>query len=579
MALNLTRAWRSRTFDEMIGQELAVKMLKNSLYRSQFFPVYLFSGQHGCGKTTAARIFASAVNCQKLSDFQQNPHNVLPCLACDSCRMMAQGAHPDFFEIDAASHTGVDHVRDIIDAASLLPVAGQYKIYLIDEAHMLSKAAFNAFLKILEEPPKGVLFILATTEAHKIIDTIVSRCFQVWFRPVERTVITQHLAMICSHEKLTYEEEALLLIAQQSHGSVRDALNMLEQVRFASDEITKQAVYALTAHMAYEDGVLFLDYILHKPLQELIGYMQTICLSDYMPLPVWYMLQEIMHDALVITCQAVPEELKEKHKYLQKIFKQHTLQELTTYLHCMYQYEPHMLKISTEQQKKLLRFVLLMLNEQSQGGFGRGAQSISKLEVAVENIEEQLVHKYAVKEEEPPHAEISQEKHESSQSWQTFLQSIGSLDDPLVMSVFKQARFIRFEESSSRVYVGFAPHMTFFKDLLGNVKESWHAVFKTVFGSSAILEASFDEQNSIREQVVASEVPVLKKLQQQRAPVLEVPKKPNAYQQQKSSARIKEDQRKGAVLSKVNKESWPKAHQVLTYFPGVLTQLAEDIHE
>jgi len=148
--LNLARKWRSRNFDQIVGQDLAIRMLRNSLYLSQFFPVYLFAGQRGCGKTSTARVFASAINCANLSKFQKNPKKChVPCLECESCCAMLSGNHPDFIEIDAASHTGVDNVRQIIESSSYMPLMGKKKIYLIDEAHMLSKAAFNAFLKIL----------------------------------------------------------------------------------------------------------------------------------------------------------------------------------------------------------------------------------------------------------------------------------------------------------------------------------------------------------------------------------------------------------------------------------------------
>ena len=156
--LNLARKWRSRDFDHIIGQDLSVRILKNSLYLDHFFPVYLFAGQRGCGKTTTARVFASAINCEQFEQFRKQPKkHIVPCLACASCIAMLEGKHPDFIEMDAASHTGVDNIRSIIDASSLLPLMGRKKIYLIDEAHMLSKAAFNAFLKILEEPPASVL--------------------------------------------------------------------------------------------------------------------------------------------------------------------------------------------------------------------------------------------------------------------------------------------------------------------------------------------------------------------------------------------------------------------------------------
>ena len=147
--LNLARKWRSKNFDQIVGQDNSIKILKNSLYLDRLFPVYLFAGQRGCGKTTTARVFAAAINCERLEKFRVQPKDeLLPCNECYSCTAILAGKHPDFIEMDAASHTGVENVRNIVDAATLLPVLGKKKIYLIDEAHMLSRAAFNAFLKI-----------------------------------------------------------------------------------------------------------------------------------------------------------------------------------------------------------------------------------------------------------------------------------------------------------------------------------------------------------------------------------------------------------------------------------------------
>src|SRR3989338_3060341 len=226
--LNLARKWRSKNFQEVIGQPLAVRILQNSLYLKQFFPVYLFAGQRGCGKTSTARIFAAAVNCARLPEFQADPRKVtIPCLQCESCIAMSKAQHPDFIEIDAASHTGVDNVRNIIDSSSFLPLLSQKKIYLIDEAHMLSKAAFNAFLKIMEEPPQSVVFILATTDVEKIIDTVRSRCFQLFFDPIDETKLLMHLVKICKEENIKFDEAGLKLIIKESEGSARDALNLL----------------------------------------------------------------------------------------------------------------------------------------------------------------------------------------------------------------------------------------------------------------------------------------------------------------------------------------------------------------
>jgi len=248
--LNLSRKWRSQDFDQIVGQDLAVRILKNSLYLGHFFPVYLFAGQRGCGKTSTARIFAAAVNCAALPLFQKDPKkSSIPCLVCDSCVAMRDGNHPDFVEIDAASHTGVDNIRSIIESSSLLPLMGRKRVYLIDEAHMLSKAAFNAALKILEEPPATALFILATTNQHKIIDTVRSRCFQLFFTPIPFNPLKNHLQTICKKEKIAYTDDALDLIVRHTEGSARDALNLLEQVRFASAVVNQESVLSLLGHI------------------------------------------------------------------------------------------------------------------------------------------------------------------------------------------------------------------------------------------------------------------------------------------------------------------------------------------
>ena len=273
--LNLARKWRSRNFDQIVGQELSVRMLKNSLYLDHYFPVYLFSGQRGCGKTTTARVFAAAVNCERLADFQRQPKvSAVPCLTCSSCETMLAGKHPDFIEMDAASHTGVDNVRKIVDSSQFLPLIGRKKIYLIDEAHMLSKAAFNAFLKILEEPPSSVIFILATTDPQKIIDTVKSRCFQLFFRPIAHDPLLAHLKKVCDAEQIAYEDCALQLVIKEAEGSVRDALNMIEQVRFAQGRVTKKSVQQVLGHVDDERMIQLIAVLLQKKPKDVLTFLQ-----------------------------------------------------------------------------------------------------------------------------------------------------------------------------------------------------------------------------------------------------------------------------------------------------------------
>ncbi len=243
---NLTRKLRPKNFDEIIGQDLIKSMLKNSLYASKIFPAYLFFGQRGCGKTSTARIFATALNCKNLPSFQKDPKaTLLPCQNCDSCIAMQAARHPDFVELDAASNTGVDNIRQLLEESMFQPLLGQWRIYLIDEAHMLSKSAFNAMLKTLEEPSVKVLFILATTEIEKIPATIKSRCFLGIFPALDPNVLDLYLQDVCLKENIEFEKKALSMIIDQAQGCPRDALNLLEQAYFYSQKVDEKTVQTL----------------------------------------------------------------------------------------------------------------------------------------------------------------------------------------------------------------------------------------------------------------------------------------------------------------------------------------------
>ena len=332
VALNLARKWRSSNFKEIIGQDLVIRILQNSLFKNQFFPVYLFSGQRGCGKTSTARVFASAINCKKLSEFQNNPQiNSVPCLQCYSCVAMTQGRHPDFMEIDAASYTGVDNIRNIIDTSSFLPLLGDRKIYLIDEVHMLSKAAFNAFLKILEEPPKFVVFILATTEAQKLPETVRSRCFQLFFNPVGLDQVIKHLENMCQKESIDYDSFGLELIAQVSQGSLRDAINLLEQARFADSKVTKPVVLSVLGYL--DDRALYklLSLMIVKDHKELLAFFydlskQTIS-TDY----VVKRFVELLYDAIVLKYGGEPRYFSDMSSELKELINDFSMQQLTVY--------------------------------------------------------------------------------------------------------------------------------------------------------------------------------------------------------------------------------------------------------
>jgi DNA polymerase-3 subunit gamma/tau len=229
----LARRWRPQRFEEVIGQEAVTRTLQNALRQGRVAPAFVFSGPRGVGKTTTARILARALNCER------GP-TVDPCGQCEACREITEGRDIDVLEIDAATHTGVDNVREvIIDGLSIPPVRDRNKIFVIDEVHQLSTSSFNALLKSIEEPPPHVAFIMATTDLHRVPDTILSRVQVFEFRTISTRAITDHLRKIAASEKIAIDDQAISLIARSAEGSMRDAQTALDQVlAFAGDKIT-----------------------------------------------------------------------------------------------------------------------------------------------------------------------------------------------------------------------------------------------------------------------------------------------------------------------------------------------------
>src|SRR6266550_1014007 len=218
----LARKWRPKTFAELAGQEHVVTALTNALERGRLHHAYLLTGTRGIGKTTIARILAKSLNCI-------NGVTPTPCGVCPACVEIDAGRFVDLLELDAASNTGIDNMRDILDNARYAPTVGRYKVYLIDEVHMLSKAAFNSMLKTLEEPPEHVKFVLATTDPQKIPVTVLSRCLQFNLKPLPPGLIAGHLEKVLRAEDIAFEQPALVQLARAAAGSLRDALSLLDQ--------------------------------------------------------------------------------------------------------------------------------------------------------------------------------------------------------------------------------------------------------------------------------------------------------------------------------------------------------------
>ena len=265
----LYRTYRPHSFDTVVGQRHIVKTLQNALKQHKVSHAYLFCGPRGTGKTTVAKLVAKSVNCL-------NPAEA-PCNRCEHCLSIQQGIHPDVIEIDAASNNGVDQIRDLIEKVKYAPLQAKYKVYIVDEVHMLSQGAFNALLKTLEEPPSHVIFILATTEPHKVLPTIISRCQRYDFTRVSQKDIQARIEEVLRKEGIQFDEEATRLIAQLSDGGVRDALSILEQViAYSEDHLSAQHVNDIYGIATTQDKLLLLSAIQQQNVNQLMAEIDQI---------------------------------------------------------------------------------------------------------------------------------------------------------------------------------------------------------------------------------------------------------------------------------------------------------------
>ncbi len=277
MYLALYRKYRPRTFNEVIGQDHIVKTLINQIKLDKISHAYLFCGSRGTGKTSTAKIFAKAINCISSKDGS-------PCLSCEVCKSL-DGTNIDVLEIDAASNNGVDEIRDLREKVKYPPVVGKYKVYIIDEVHMLSTSAFNALLKTLEEPPAHTVFVLATTEVHKLPATILSRCLRFDFKLVSLEDLSSLLKRVLDSEGVKYDEQAINIIARAGEGSVRDTLSIGDRcVSFAGDELTYKKVLDVLGVSEREILIKITDNILTKNVGEALVELDKVLSSGKSPL-------------------------------------------------------------------------------------------------------------------------------------------------------------------------------------------------------------------------------------------------------------------------------------------------------
>lgn len=273
----LARKYRSQSFDQLIGQNHISQTLMNALKNNRLPHALLFTGLRGTGKTSSARILAKSIRCTNAKDF-------VPCNTCENCISITAGNSIDVIEIDGASNNGVDAIRDLRDSAMFMPSSGKYKIFIIDEVHMLSTSAFNALLKTLEEPPAHVIFMMATTEAHKIPQTILSRSQRFDFRRIPMRELTNHLKHICALENIKADEKALWQIAQQGDGSARDSITLLDQViNFSSGELSEKSV---TEILGLTDRSLIFEVfknLVHRSSEQMVDALEKLSVAATNP--------------------------------------------------------------------------------------------------------------------------------------------------------------------------------------------------------------------------------------------------------------------------------------------------------
>lgn len=310
----LYRVWRSQRFVDVVGQKAITQTLKNAIVQKKTSHAYLFTGPRGTGKTSAAKIFAKAINCKHSIDGE-------PCNECETCLAITEGRLNDVIEIDAASNNGVEEIRDIRDKAKYAPTQADYKVYIIDEVHMLSTGAFNALLKTLEEPPQNVIFILATTEPHKIPLTIISRTQRFDFKRIGTQDIVEHLAYILKEIGVAYEEQALYVIGRAAEGGMRDALSILDQtISYSDEKVQVTDAMQVTGSLTFEMMDRYVGYCVAGDVEAALATLEDILGSGK---EARRFLEDILlycRDLLMY--QQAPKLLTEKVGHLTELFKE-----------------------------------------------------------------------------------------------------------------------------------------------------------------------------------------------------------------------------------------------------------------
>jgi len=420
----LARKYRPHNFKELVGQTHTVRTLVNALDNNNLHHGFLFTGTRGVGKTTIARIFAKSVNCE-------NGVSSNPCGKCETCLEIDKGQSVDLIELDAASHTGVDNMREILENAQYTPTKNLYKIYLIDEVHMLSKSSFNALLKTLEEPPKHIKFLLATTDPKKLPITILSRCLQFNLNKLSHDEILNHLKFIMSSEKLEFEDEALSKIADFGNGSMRDALSLLDQsISYGNGNVKESDLKAMLGLVSHNEIVQLASLVINKDAGQVLSFIKELAHKGENLTNTLKDLTSLFHE---IATTQVLNDTKQVSSEINKLSSIISAQDLQLYYQIAINGQKDMHHSPSEQiglEMTLLRMIAFHPDEQIEKKTLKSAQSNPPINK--EPPKEIIKGKPPIKEESPNKVDIksiqkieNQLNIKSQDDWEKIITDLG----------------------------------------------------------------------------------------------------------------------------------------------------------